>query len=163
MLRENIQNTRVRHIVAVAVLMGLCSCQTTEWPDLEANWECTTQWTWDNDGKSVPCSYVARASGKDNVTRTTGVLSLGDAQWDETTQSTYRIDGDKMCGTRTVTKNTPSNDAAREFEREHTDGKSIAANAMKPHDYCFQLIKKSEGKFTVKDDAEGRLTTCVRL
>ena len=68
-------------VVVAGLLVG--GCAKTDTGKLEGNWECTTLWSWDKNGESVPCSAKQQASCLKTVLSSTGVISLGDAQWTE--------------------------------------------------------------------------------
>jgi hypothetical protein len=55
-----------------------------------------------------------------------GVISIGTAQWSEKKEGTCYSSGDELYGTWTSMQTVPTNNAARQFERERLDGKSLA-------------------------------------
>jgi hypothetical protein len=155
------QRTLFGAVIIAALVGGLVCCQTLKWPEVGTAWLCKSSWTWDKkDGTSVPVSVESTGMRTESTVSSTGFVAIGEARWDETSESTYRIDGVEMCGTRTSTKTTPANDAAREFEREH--GKSLNDNT-KQFDFCVEITSRTENQFTYDDKPDGRTFTCTRL
>ncbi len=141
------------------IVGGVVYVQACDSVDLEGEWECTSAWTWDKDGESVPVSYVQNAVCVDGVVSSEAVLSIGAAQWSETLEGTCNASSEEIYGIRTVTKAVPRNDAAREFERERLGGRSLAPEG--PQDFRAQLTSWSENQFKGRNH-EGRIFTCER-
>jgi hypothetical protein len=158
-------HTRLMGVVIVAVLLGSPACvQSYVAAQVEGTWNCTTTWTWDDDGEAVPGSYTQQATLnlKDNTVSATAVLSLGAAQWDETVEGTCTLSGDELHDTRTSVQTEPRNEAARQFERDRFEGQNIAL-ATKAVDLVqhFRITSLTETKLTTID-GEGRISTCQR-
>ena len=144
------------------LVVGLACTKSYDAAQLEGTWNCTTTWTWDADGEAVPCSYEQQATLKGNKASATAVLSLGDAQWDETVESTFLVSGDEVHDTRTAVQAVPRNEAARQFERDKLDGQNIAI-ATKAVELVqrFRITSLTETELVTADD-KGRISTCRR-
>ena len=151
--------------VMVGVLVWGPACvQSYDAARVEGIWNCTTTWTWDNDGEAIPCSYEQQATLnlKDQKVSATAVLSLGAAQWDETVEGTCLLAGDELHGTRTAIQTVPRNEAARQFEQDRFSGQNIAVatNAVGLIQH-FRITSLTQTQLVTTDDG-GRISTCRR-
>ena len=145
------------------LLAGGPGCAPTyDRAQLEGTWDCTTPWTWDrDDGASVPCSSKVHVTCRDEKFSATSVISLGDAQWDETSAGVCLVDGEELHGTRSSVQTTPRNDAARQFERDRLEGRGLSDTFDKPTGYRVRIVSLSKTQL-VHVNHEGRTTTCTR-
>jgi hypothetical protein len=131
----------------IVLLLGGCGDGTcSDDTPLEGKWECTSTWSAEIDGKPVPCAAKSQGVCEDNVLSITTVVSIGDAQWAETTMATCHGSGEVLYGKRISTQTLPMNDAARQFEKEKLEGKSLADIA--PLDYRVRVISRTDTQFT---------------
>jgi len=135
--------------------------ETFDLSNLDGAWECETTWTWDNKGTAVPSSATSQGSCTQNVLSATGVVSIGDAQWNETIEGQcYHSDRD-LYGTRKTTT-VASNEAARQFEQEQLGGKTLSSTASKGHqDFRIRISSVTDTQFQGTNQ-EGRTITCNR-
>ncbi|MBR56816.1 MAG: hypothetical protein CMH54_02030 [Myxococcales bacterium] len=155
------KNTYWIPLAIVAILVGGCSYgQCSKDIPLEGTWECTSTWTANIDGKSVPCSVKQQGVCEQNVLSLTGVLSIGDAQWSETAKATCHGSTKALYGKQISNASVPMNDAARRFEQEKLEGKTLSDIA--PPDYHVRVISRTDTQFkgVNRDD---RTITCTRL
>jgi hypothetical protein len=149
-------------LVGLGLLGGaLVYSQLAPAVNIEGEWECKTSWSWDNDGKSVPCTLTSALSCVDGTMSSTGVLSIGSAQWSEAIAGTYRCTSEAICGTRARVTVTPQNAAARAFERDQREGKPLGSDVRLHEEACMQVTSWTETQFTTVNH-EGRVTTCTR-
>ena len=156
-----------RLLIGALSLGSLVACtacaHTYDASQIEGTFECTTTWTWDRDGEAVPCSAVARGTCRDAKLTSTGVISLGEAQWDETYEGTCRVSGQELIGTRSSIQMAPKNDAARHFERDRLEGRSLGSTAKDGgQESRSRIVSMSETQFVVVNH-ENRTTTCKRI
>ena len=154
-----------RTLLAGAALVGLIfggwACvQGPDLTNLEGTWDCKSEWTWDKDGEAVPCSAVWTVTSKDHKTTSTGIVSLGAAQWDETIEGIGRASGYDLHHTRTAHKATPRNDAARDFERDLLDGRSLGTLGAQGPSH-MRIITLTDTDLVVINEEE-RTITCKR-
>ncbi|MEE2780425.1 MAG: hypothetical protein VYE15_07870, partial [Myxococcota bacterium] len=150
-------------LLGLSLIAGALSCAPTyDAAKLEGDWTCETHWTWDNDGEPVPCSVRVDATCKDTKLSSTGVLSLGDAQWDETIEGVCLASGDELHGTRTSVQTVAKNDAARQFETERLGGKTLSSTSGDLPQEFRTRITSFTGTELVTVNQEGRTTTCTR-
>jgi hypothetical protein len=136
--------------------------ETFDLSNLDGTWHCETAWSWDKEGTAVPCSAKSKASCTKNVLSSTGVISIGDAQWNETIEGQCYASDRDLYGTRTSTVTVPKNEAARQFERDRLEGKSFASIANEHHrDYRIRITSVTETQFQGTNQ-EGRIITCNR-
>jgi hypothetical protein len=148
-------------VVFIGLLVGLLGCaQEFELSHLEGAWDCTTTWTWDNDGVSVPCSYKQQMTCKNNKCSNAAVLSIGTARWSETTEGACHAKGRELWGTRTSITKTPLNDAARQFERDELDGGNLESLAPENTPRA-RITSLTESELSFVGDKE-RISTCNR-
>jgi hypothetical protein len=153
--------------VLVGLLAGgfVACARTYDRAQLEGTWDCTTPWTWDKeDGASVPCSAEMHVTCRDEKFSATSVISVGDAQWDETSAGICLVDGEGLHGTRSSVQTTPRNDAARQFERDILGGRGLSeafGEPGEPMEYRARIVSLSETQL-VHINQEGRTTTCRR-
>ncbi len=151
----------LNRVVLLGLLVGVLGCaQELDLSHLEGAWDCTTSWTWDNDGVSVPCSHTQQMTCKNNKWTNTAVLSLGAARWSETTEGACYANGEEIWGTRTSFKSTPLNDAARQFERDKLDGRGMESLASGPPPHA-RILSLTESELTFVGDKE-RISRCKR-
>ena len=128
----------------------------------DGTWDCTTAWTWDDNGAATPCSYVQRATCDDSRFTSESVLSLGDAQWSETSEGTCETSGQELVTTRTTAQTTPKNDAARAFEAQRMAPKGLSLAPTLPVVDRARVVSL-DATTLVAVNGEGRTTTCTRL
>jgi hypothetical protein len=150
---------------AVVVLLAT-GCDSVQEPAAETPegiWVCTTAWTYDDSaGVTVPSSAVEHTTCVEGVLSVTGVISLGAAQWSEEKVGTCYASGQELYGAWTSTKTTTKNDAARQFEREKLEGRSLgSAVSETPQNYRVQVFFRTETQFKAIN-GEGRLIACQR-
>lgn len=145
------------------LLGGLACAHKLDVKKLDGSWECKTAWTWNKkDGTTAPCSAEAHITCRDGSCSMTGVLSLGDAQWDETSEGTLTVDGEELAAKRTSVKTVPKNDAARQFEKERLGGRGLSGTQPDgPTTHSLRVLKLTRTQF-IHVNAEGRTTTCNR-
>ena len=128
----------------------------------DGTWDCTTAWTWDDNGEPTPCSYVQRATCKDTRFTSESVLSLGDAQWSETSEGTCETSGQELVTTRTAVQTTPKNDIARTFEEQRLAPKGMSLAPKLPTIDRSRVVSL-DATTLVSVNGEGKTTTCTRL
>jgi len=150
-------------LLGLGLIAGALSCAPTyDAAKLEGDWSCETHWTWDNNGEPVPCSFEMNATCKDTKLSSTGVVSLGDAQWDQTTEGVCLASGDELHGTRTAVQTVAKNDAARQFETGRLGGKTLSSTGGGLPQEFRSRITSFSGDELVTVNQEGRTTTCTR-
>ncbi len=129
----------------------------------EGTWACTSEWSNERGGVTVPCSSELQATCTDNLMSTTGVISIGDAQWSEKKEGTCYSSGEELYGKWTSVQTVPKNDAARQFEQERLGGKSlaIAANAV-AHEHRVRVTSRTDIQLKAVN-SNGRAVSCTRL
>ena len=150
-------------LVIIALPMAGCSYFQSDKVPPEGTWNCTSEWSHERDGVNVPRSVKQQATCANNVLSTTGVISIGDAQWSEKKEGTCYASGDELYGTWTSAQTVPKNDAARQFEQERLGGKSLAnaTKAVEP-EYRVRVTSRTDTKLEAIN-AEGRVISCSRL
>ena len=159
---------RVRQVLwgtAMAMLLvrGHGCAHSYDAKEVEGTWQCSISWTWDRDGEAVPCGMEWQATCKDRRLSSEGVLSLGEAQWDETIEGTCDVQGQDLVGTRSSVKTVPRNDAARRFEEERLEGRSLSHEQPDPQAQFRSRITSFTGNELVAVNGEGRTYICKRL
>ena len=160
--------TQSSHKVAMAVasvtlLTGAFAYVRCDVGTPEGTWACKSQWTQERNGIAVPRSVAQQVTCANHVLSTTGVISIGNAQWSEKKKGTCYASGGELYGEWTSTWTAPKNDAARQFERERLAGKSLAdASNSAETKYSARVTHRTETKFTAVDP-EGRVIACARL
>ena len=148
-------------LVIIALLLGGCGYgQRSDGTPLEGKWECTSAWSANIDGKSVPCAVKQQGLCEKNLLSITGVVSIGDAQWSESWKGTCFGSEKALYGKRNSTQTVPMNDAARQFEKEKLEGRSLADIA--PPKYRVRVISRTQTRFTGLNQ-EDRTLSCNRL
>ena len=149
--------------VISSLLLGGWGCtQRYDAKEMEGVWDCSVSWTWDNDGTPVPCGVVQQASCQDGKMSSVGVVSLGQAQWDERIEGTCDVEGDELVTTRTLSQTVPRNDEARRFEEEHLEGQTLSHEPPDPKAKIHSRILSYTGAELVFVGDEGRTVTCRR-
>ncbi len=148
-------------LIFISFLVGLVGCcEKFDLSHLEGAWDCTTLWTWDNDGVVELASYKQQSTCNDSKWSNTAVLSLGTARWSETTKGDCHASGQDLYGKRTLVKSTPLNDAARQFERDKLDGRTMAS-LMTEAPPSARILSLTEAEF-IFIGHQNRITTCQR-
>ena len=114
-------------LASIALLFGgytYVQLSTSKTP--EGKWRCTSQWSHEKDGVSVPRTSDQQCVCVDNVMRVTGIITIGSAKWSEKKEGSCHASRDDLYGTWTAGQTTPLNEAARQFEQERLEGKSLA-------------------------------------
>jgi hypothetical protein len=162
MTASNTHNVLTGFVLLVLLAGGLACARTYDRAQLEGTWDCTTPWTWDReDGASVPCSAEVHVTCREGKFSATSVISLGDAQWDETSAGSCLVDGEELYGTRSSVQTTPRNDDARQFERDRLGGRGLSETFGEPMKYRARIVSLTETHL-VHINEEGRTTTCRR-
>ena len=129
----------------------------------EGKWRCTSQWSHEKEGVSVPRTSDQQCTCIDNVMSVTGIITIGSAKWSEKKEGTCHASGDDLYGTWTAGQTTPLNEAARQFEQARLDGKSLASMAKEEgQEYRVRVISRSETQLEGVDQ-NGRAISCRRL
>jgi len=129
----------------------------------EGTWNCTSEWSHERDGVNVPRSVRQQVTCANNLLSTTGVLSIGSAQWSEKKEGTCYASSDELYGTWTSAQTVPKNDAARQFEQERLGGESLAIAAKAAEsEYRVRVTSRTDTQFKAVN-AEGRVISCTRL
>jgi len=155
----------VQFLLVVLLILPLAGCtyfQRDQTPP-EGTWTCTSEWSHERNGVNVPRSVKQQATCANNVLSTTGVISIGNAQWSEKKEGTCYASGDELYGTWTSVQTAPENDAARLFEQERLGGESLAI-AAKPAEaeYRVRVTARTDTQFKAVN-GEGRIISCTRL
>ena len=150
-------------LVAFALLMGACTYFQRDMGPPEGTWACISEWSQEQNGVNEPRSVEQQVSCADNVLSTSGVISIGSAQWSEDKEGTCYASGDELSGTWTSVQTAPENDAARQFEQERLGGRSLAiATRPAEPDYRIRVTSRTDTEFTAVN-SEGRVISCSRL
>ncbi len=155
---------RLTGVAIVSVMIGGLACvQTYNVEQVSGAWECTTAWDWEKEGaEPVPCRYESKASCIDNKLSMSAVLSIGDAQWDETIEGTCRLVGDELHSTKNAAQIAPKNDATRQFQQDELKGQPLGLGNADPNQiHRARITSVTETQLVVVND-EGRVTTCRR-
>jgi len=149
-------------LIVALPLAGYMFFQSVNGPP-EGTWNCTSEWSQERDGVDVPRSLKRQVTCTDNVLSTTGVFSIGSAQWSEKKEGSCYASGDELYGTWTSAQTVPVNGAARQFEQERLGGESLATGA-KPIEveYRVRMAARTDTQFKAVD-AQGRVISCTRL
>ena len=148
-------------VMAAGLLVGCARAVQTETPELEGKWNCQTAWSYEKDGVTVPCAAEQQSSCIKAILSSTGVISIGDAQWDETIEGTCYSSDEELYGERTFVKTVPKNDAARQFEKETLEGKTLSDMSPLPQEFRVRITSRTEKQLTFSS-SEGRVVTCTR-
>jgi len=147
----------------IALLMVGCGCPQPDIAPPEGTWACTTQWSQQRNGVDVPRSVEQQVTCANHVMTTTGVVSIGTAQWSEKKEGTCYASGDELYGTWTSAETVPKNDAARQFEQERLGGESLAdASRSTDSQYRVRVKVRTETRLEAVNE-EGRVISCTRL
>ena len=150
-------------LIASASILGGCdlfSGDASTPP--EGTWNCSAQWSYEREGVSVPVVVSMDNLCEENVLSAKGQVAIGDAKWTESKKGSCYASGDELYGKWKSSVTTPSNDAAREFERYTLEGKSLASVAMvKEQDYRVRVTSRTGTTFKFVN-ADGRDVTCNR-
>ena len=143
--------------------MAGCMCFQSDNGPPEGTWTCTSEWSHERDGVSVPRSVVQQCTCTDNVMAVTGTISIGAAQWSEKKEGTCYSSGEELYGTWTSVQTVPRNDAARKFEQERLGGKSLASgtNAVE-QEYRVRVTSRTDTQLKAVN-ARGQVISCIRL
>jgi len=163
MAGKNKFEIRVEFVI-IALLVGGCGYgQNSNSTTPEGTWGCTTVWSYENEGTSVPCAAEQQLSCVQNVLSAKGVISIGPAQWTETKEGTCFASEQDLYGTWTSIDTVPKNDAARQFEQDKLGGRSLASTSDGAHqDYRVRVISRSATQLTGIAE-NGRTVACSRL
>jgi len=144
-------------LATVGVLMTGCDPGTPE-----GTWACSSEWSGEQEGETVLTSVEQRCTCADNVMKVTGVVSIGDAQWSEKKEGTCHASGDELYGKWTSIETTSKNEAARIFERERLEGKSLASTSTLDQEHRVRVTSRTDTSLTAVN-AQGRVLFCNRL
>lgn len=149
--------------VMLGLLVGGFGCaHSYDAQAVEGTWDCSVSWIWDNDGEPVPCGVVLRATCTDGQLSSVGLLSLGEAQWDEHIEGTCDVEGKDLVSTRSSWKTVPKNDEARRFEQERMEGRSFSHEPPDPSSKIHsRILSFTETQLVLVGD-EGRTVSCTR-
>ena len=109
----------------------------------------------------MPCSVKQQITCRESKLSSTGVVSLGAAEWDETIEGTCGAEGEELYGSRSSVQTVPRNDAARQFERDKLGGKSLGSTSDPKAVHRSRITSFTETQL-VTVNHEGRTTTCTR-
>ena len=154
----------VRPTLALFVLlwMGCASLQGRDAPP-EGTWTCSAEWSEEKNGIEVIRSVKQQFSCVQNEMSSTGVISIGSAQWSEKKQGTCYASGDELYGEWTAAETIPKNDAARQFERQRLAGESLAkASQAAPTKYRVRVTSRTETHLQAVNPT-GQIISCTRL
>jgi len=129
----------------------------------EGTWTCTSEWSNEREGVTVPFLSVQQVTCTDNVLSTTGVMSIGEAQWSEKKEGTCFSSGDELYGTWSAVQTVPNNDSARQFEQERFAGKSlaVATNAVE-NEHRVRVTSRTDTQLKAVN-GNGQVVSCNRL
>ena len=148
--------------IIVLLMVGCTYFQSNDEPP-KGTWVCSSEWSYEQDGVTVPCSVEQQCTCTDNVMSVVGELSIGTAKWSEKKEGTCYASGDELYGTWTSAQTVPQNDAARQFEQERFGGKSLAnATKSSESEYRVRVSSRTDTKLKAVN-AEGRVISCTRL
>jgi hypothetical protein len=150
-------------LMIIALLVVGCAYFQSYNGTPEGTWECTAEWSYQQDGVTVPCLVVQQCTCTDNVMSVVGEVSIGTAHWSEKKEGTCYASDDELYGTWTSVQTVPKNAAARQFEQERFGGKSLAiATKAIEHEYRTQVTSRTDTQLKAVN-AEGRVISCNRL
>ena len=154
--------TRPLSALATAALMLSMTACTAELDltQLEGTWRCESRWTWEKAGEAIPCSATWTVTSRAGKTVSQGTLSLGDAQWEGTSEGIGRASGHDLHHTRTSHTATPQNDAARAFERDVLGGQALDTIGVPPSPHLRILTLTDTDLVAINN--EGRRIICTR-
>jgi len=160
----NRTNKTLIGMALVALLAGACVADhesVAQTP--KGTWVCTASWTSVSPaGVSTPCASEEHITCVDGVLTSTGLLSIGTARWSDTKKGTCYAKAQELYGAWTSVKTTTTNDAARHFERERLEGRSLGdAVSDEPIAYRTQVFFKTDTQIKAISQ-EGRLVECRR-
>lgn len=150
-------------LVSVVLLMGgYAYVAILDVKTPEGKWRCTSQWSNEKDGVSTPRTSEQQFFCTDNVMSVTGIITIGSAKWSEKKEGTCHASGDDLYGTWTAGQTTPLNEAARQFEQERLEGKSLASVAKEEgQEYRVRVTSRTETQFE-GIDKNSRVVSCRR-
>ena len=150
-------------LATIALLMvSSTTCQNHKGPP-EGTWTCKSKWSKERNGVTVPRSVEQECTCKDNVLSIRGVVSIGSAQWLEKKEGTCYASGDELHGTWTSVQTFPKNEAARQFEQERLEGKSLAiASKAIEEEHRVRVTSRTDTQIKAVD-GNGRVISCTRL
>jgi len=131
----------------------------------EGVWACSAQWNYDRngDGVSVPVTVSVENLCERNELSSRGQVSIGDAQWTEVKKGTCYASGDELYGKWISSETTAANEAARKFETEVLEGKSLGdMSTQKEKEYRVRIQSRTDDAFAFVNE-DGRNVHCSRL
>ena len=149
---------------SLGLLVGIfLYVQALEDVNVQGRWSCLTTWSHEKEGVTVPCSAKLEISCTGDALSLVGVISIGDAQWTETSEGNCYASGQELYGTWTSVKTVPKNDAARQFEQKDLKGKSLSSASNKEQsNYRVRVTSLSETQLKFTNE-KGLPVTCDRL
>ncbi|MEE2829579.1 MAG: hypothetical protein VX498_10355 [Myxococcota bacterium] len=150
-------------LVTIALSIAGCTHFQSDTNTPEGTWNCVSQWSLERNGTDVPRSAEQQSTCTNHQLSTTGVISIGGAQWSETKEGTCYASSDELYGTWTSVQTVPINDAARQFEHEKLGGISLAmaARPLEP-EYRVRVTSRTDTQLEAVN-GEGRVISCTRL
>ena len=147
----------------MGVMMFGIACSEGNHIPPEGTWSCSSQWHKETDGVQVMSSSEQQNTCEKGVLTTTGLISIGDAQWTEKKEGTCHASKDEFYGTWSSVETVPENEEARLFEKEKLGGKSLAqASWTEPSTYCVTVISRTETRLKASGP-DGKIVNCTRL
>lgn len=149
-------------LIAGLVMCGFACSEKNQLPP-EGTWSCSSQWHKETDGIKVLSSSEQQSTCNDGMLITTGVITIGDAQWTEKKEGTCHASEDELFGTWSSVETLPNNEAARLFEKEELGGNSLAkASWTEPSTYRVKVLSRTETELSASD-SEGKMIACRKL
>ena len=149
--------------VIVALLMVGCAYFQSNNGPPKGTWACTAEWSYEQEGVTVPCSVEQQATCTDNAMSIVGVVAIGTAQWSEKKEGTCYASGDELYGTWTSVQTVPKNDAARQFEQERLEGESLAiATKAIEQEHRVRVTSRTDTQLEALNE-QGQIISCTRL
>jgi len=108
-------------------------------------------------------SSVAQNSCVNGDLSSSGVISIGDAQWAEEKKGTCHGSDDELYGTWSSLETIPKNQAAKAFEKERFGGQSLAmATWDGPSPYRVKVLSRTDTELKLLNP-DSRLIACTKL
>ena len=160
---KNKRKTLISFVSVVLLVGGYAYVTGSSAATPEGKWRCTSQWSVEKDGVSVPRSSDQECTCVDNVMRVTGTIAIGSSKWSEKKEGSCHASGDKLYGKWTLVQTAPLNEAARQFEKERFEGKSLASVANEQgQEYRVRVTSRTETQLEGVNK-NGRVVSCHRV
>jgi len=150
-------------LVTGTLLTMVCACEPSNNAPPTGTWACLSEWSNEREGVTVSCSAQLHATCRDNVMSTTGLIAIGSAQWTEKKEGTCYSSGDELYGNWNVVETIAKNNAARQFEQQRFDGKSLAiATRAVEHEHRVRVTSRTATRLRAVNK-NGQVISCNRL